>query len=128
MMNRPAPIPEKLLFDLPSGDTGDLDESIIAPTMMEPAGAKVTDVVTGRQEDGRVATLCCEPPASTLFLPLLELLARGEPVTVEDLGAAMRRTRGDEAPTGRWRPVGCSKVVTAPRTRPMQGDRDEPGA
>ncbi len=46
MVNRPAPYTEKLQFDVPTGGTADLDESVIAGAMAHQLREKMTDVVS----------------------------------------------------------------------------------
>jgi len=43
MMNRPAPYTERLHFDVPEGETADLDETMIAGSMMRQMGKKAGD-------------------------------------------------------------------------------------
>jgi hypothetical protein len=47
MMNRPAPYTEKLLFQVPPGNTADLDESMIGGAMMHQTVEKVKDAFRG---------------------------------------------------------------------------------
>lgn len=51
MMNRPAPYTEKLQFEVPTGGTADLDESVIAGAMTHQAGEKVSDLVSGERRE-----------------------------------------------------------------------------
>ena len=44
-MNRPDPYTERLLFDLPRGETPDLDEAMIGESMMRQAAEKAKDVL-----------------------------------------------------------------------------------
>lgn len=54
MMGRPAPYAERLLFEPPSGGTGDPDEAVIAP-MAEQMKEKAKDVFFGSGNDSRGA-------------------------------------------------------------------------
>lgn len=49
-MGRPAPYAERLLFDLPTGETADEDKSMMAGAMVRQAVGKVKDVLTGSEE------------------------------------------------------------------------------
>ncbi len=48
MMNRPAPYAEKLQFQVPQGDTADLDQTMMAGPMMDQAAEKVQDKFGGQ--------------------------------------------------------------------------------
>ncbi|MDP8991482.1 MAG: hypothetical protein M3N31_00225 [Actinomycetota bacterium] len=50
-MGRNAPYCERLLFEVPSGGTEDLDETMIAGAVVQQAGGKLKDVVTGGGEE-----------------------------------------------------------------------------
>ncbi len=48
---RNAPYAERLLFELPDGDTHDLDESMISGSIAQQAAGKVKDLLSGRDEE-----------------------------------------------------------------------------
>ena len=48
---RNAPYAERLLFELPHGDTHDLDESMISGSIAQQAAGKVKDLLTGGGEE-----------------------------------------------------------------------------
>ena len=48
---RNAPYAERLLFDVPQGGTHDLDESMLSGALLQQAGGKVKDVLTGGDEE-----------------------------------------------------------------------------
>jgi hypothetical protein len=49
MMNRPAPYTERLQFEVPTGDTADLDEVMIAEAMMHQTMEKAKEVLRGEE-------------------------------------------------------------------------------
>lgn len=51
MMNGPAPYTEGLQFELPRGDTADLDEVMIAAAMMHQTVEKAKEVLGGQGEE-----------------------------------------------------------------------------
>ena len=52
MMNRPAPYTERLQFEVPTGDTADLDEVMIAEAMMHQTVEKAKEVAGGGLDTG----------------------------------------------------------------------------
>lgn len=50
-LGRPSPYAERLLFDPPTGDTTDPDESLLAPHMANQMGQKAMDIVAGEPDD-----------------------------------------------------------------------------
>lgn len=56
-LGREAPYAERLLFDVPRGGTEDLDETTVAPALLQQAAGKVKDVFTGGEEATERRTL-----------------------------------------------------------------------
>ncbi|HYY14157.1 MAG TPA: hypothetical protein VE758_06965 [Chthoniobacterales bacterium] len=50
-LGRSAPYAERLLFDVPKGDTGDLDKSEISQSILRQAAGKIRDVVSGEEAE-----------------------------------------------------------------------------
>jgi|GEM_PF-887424 len=50
-LGRAAPYAERLLFEVPSGGTADLDHSMIAGPILHQAGGKIKDAVSGEKEE-----------------------------------------------------------------------------
>ncbi|MFL6244516.1 MAG: hypothetical protein ACJ74H_00710 [Thermoanaerobaculia bacterium] len=50
-MGRDAPYAERILFEIPERGTEDLDSSMIAGPLLQQAGGKVTDVMTGHKKE-----------------------------------------------------------------------------
>jgi hypothetical protein len=49
MMDRPSRYTQEFLFEIPAGGTADLDESIIADSMLHQMGEKIKDVFQGEE-------------------------------------------------------------------------------
>lgn len=47
-MGRPAPYAKQLQFEVPSGETEDLDEGMGMAPMVRQAAGRVKDIVTGK--------------------------------------------------------------------------------
>ena len=50
-LGRKAPYAERLLFEVPRGDTQDLDESEISRPILRQIAGKISDVVTGKGKE-----------------------------------------------------------------------------
>jgi hypothetical protein len=50
-LGRAAPYAERLLFEVPSGGTADLDHSMIAGPILHQAGGKIKGAASGEKEE-----------------------------------------------------------------------------